>query len=212
MSKERLRDAILGQGLKPAPAVRQGFSWLWMPAMACAIAFTAMTFNRPGTGAGQPVVVAQNTEATASKPVGLTQPRGVDTVVVNDREAPVIASSVDEVEDELQWEVVRMEDIEAPRPRATTRRSSAARPRTTVRRSEPREADFSAEALVQGDVPPARKGSGRAPSREQDTPVARETSFDDTAPIVLIEPTEDLPGATQRATEVGSASNVLVGG
>src|SRR5690349_10801263 len=68
LSKERLRHAILSQGLRPKP-VPSGRSWLWMPAAAATLAF-GMILMRGGTNSPEVSIVgsAGGSVATNSAP------------------------------------------------------------------------------------------------------------------------------------------------
>lgn len=64
LSTDRMRDAILGQGLKPE-RTRNWFGWVWIPAGAAAFAFFATVMLRQGPdGSGQPTALIENSRPT----------------------------------------------------------------------------------------------------------------------------------------------------
>ena len=75
-SKERLRDAILGQGLKPSRPSLPWLNWVLAPgALACTFALGYVLMN--GTSHKEPVLVGSNLGANSSKGVGLVLPKSI---------------------------------------------------------------------------------------------------------------------------------------
>jgi len=200
-SKERLRDAILKQGLKPVatqPVSNRG--WWWMPAAACALGFGMMfvvkNIQRPGAG---PQVVI-NAEAS-----GLS---------LADRN-PIKVAEVTKP-NEFKWSPPAEQKIANV---GTTDSATAAR-----QRRDPDEVDSRLTAALPdaGDEasydpnvgdPPA---GTIVPSTNAGTVAANpsHTGADSSSsgPIVLIDQDKDEQTGACKATEVGSSSNVLVGG
>ena len=57
LSKERLRDAILAQGLKPgAEKKSRPWAWAWMPLATGALVFALMISRGPTPSSGEPSV------------------------------------------------------------------------------------------------------------------------------------------------------------
>jgi hypothetical protein len=199
LSTERLRHAILNQGLKPKPARRQ-IGWLWMPATAMVLAFSIAIIRNMNSSAlpqvGGPV--ADNRLSTD----GSNLP---DSVVAEPRLENAFAFAT------ASGEIISVEKKAA----------SAAKP--SVHRRTHREAASDEGAQLEelkdaikkefenmASTPPvavkALAASEPKPAAKRSAVVAEE------APIVIIDSTKDKTTGAQRATEVDSASNVLVGG
>ena len=195
MSKERLRDAILAQGLKPQPA-EQGsrFGWLWMPATAFVLAAAAMALmNGPRNSAGPNIVM--DTSKLSTPPVTMPEPSifkghtapvakksaAKNTVVVRNETRPRIRHTVDTSVGEEDLVPLEL-DFETPFPDMDLRK-----------------------VLVAGKDPDARQPiMSVADTNDSSVPAS--------TPIVIIEDNRDESTGAYRATEVGTATNVLIGG
>ena len=190
-SKERLRDAILTQGLKPLPTRPiSSRSWLWMPATACAMGFVLMftlnlTHKKPlpqvvmgpevaslGLSNSHPIEIPKNFSTGAL--IGPTAPPTTVATTTGDAKQP---DDMDEVD-----------------PRVLTS-------------MEPTDAAYDPDLGVQ---PP--KGNTLTASRTSLVSSARTVSLKTSGSIVLIDQDKDEQTGACKATEVGSSSNVLVGG
>jgi len=200
-SKERLRDAILKQGLKPVatqPVSNRG--WFWMPVAACALGFGMMfvvnTLRRPSAG---PQVVINAKDPAFN--IGSQSPLKVAEVAPH--------------------EDFKFDPLTVPKPLV---RDTAAEKVAARASKNPDEVDPRLSAVIPGGMdeasydpnvgdPPA--GSSQ-PSATVNTvavnPVHAGTDSTSSGPIVLIDQDKDEQTGACKATEVGSSSNVLVGG
>jgi len=208
LSKERLREAILARGLSERPAPRQA-SWLWMPAAAAVLAF-AIVFARGHNG---------RTNAPVAVLGGDSHSGMVATNLPNFK--PKLPSSV-----KTNTPVATDEDIldafgDQPGPTETHRS------RHKVRNDDTPWMDVSDYDIYSGNRGRASAPAGPStvgPTPSAVTPVEPSTvadmqthpAFDKsekkTDPIILIQPETDNNTGARKATEVESASNVLVGG
>ena len=190
-SKDRLRDAILTQGLKPKAVDRSGgWNWLWMPTAACVLAAGLMMFGPFGSRSNEPVV-AINDGAVASTLLAQSpliksfdfSPKEVKPTPVIKKNPVRVAMNTVSQNDERQQadELIPMgnEDDEPVKKSAL----QASLPKTTI--STPNSViDDTTEPVLTSPTPP----------------------------IVLIEENKDEMTGANRATEVGTASNVVIGG
>jgi hypothetical protein len=197
MSKERLRDAILAQGLKPQP-VEQGarFGWLWMPATAFVLAAAAMAMMNSQRGSAGPNIV-MNEDRIKTPSVEIQEPS-----IFRSEPAAVAKKAT---------------------PKQTIVATNDASPRERIRRARVQEQPEEDLAPIELDFPTSiphmdlRKVlvAGRSDEGQQPTMSVAEST--DTAPaastpIVIIEDNRDESTGAYRATEVGTATNVLIGG
>lgn len=90
ISTERLRDAILAQGLKPQPT-RSSNSWMWTPAAAFAMAF-AIFFLRPKASVEPQITLGAKSMPNAVAQLEFDPHHAVDSIVRTAKEvsaAPV---------------------------------------------------------------------------------------------------------------------------
>lgn len=199
MSKERLRDAILGQGLRPAPAepARNGLTWLWMPTVACAIAFGIFTVRNNMPTSAEPMLVMDQTKK-AGFDAKLLEPSTTVAAL-----APVKKTTVEPTTEPKAMTVAKADTEEQPRKR----RSRNRKPVILYASNFPDRNDDA----VEGNVTPSKDEIPTVTKQEEKAsePVATLAS----APIVLIDTgnKNELTGAST-ATEVGTANDVLVGG
>jgi hypothetical protein len=192
LSKDRLRNAILMQGLKPQPEKASPLGWLWMPATAFLLAAGLMLFNPRG---GSDPVVAVGEKDLPGETIVLKEPSGF-----------------------------KLEP--APKKSNTSKRTLLATndaPKRVIRQNRVRQEEEFAEVELQpfessinGEEIPWNDGGMRPPTpsvdeTEASQPVAHAAPATST-PIVIIEENRDESTGAYRATEVGTASNVLIGG
>ena len=189
LSKERLRDAILGQGLKPLPvepAPRWG--WAWMPVTAAALAFAwigVRHMNANGPAAGPRFVAPAETVAKNGTPApALRAPSFAPTMTVARKSTPVATPQADFSE--------RLA-------------------------SKPQVADHDAKPLLAVDnlttkskpIQVIIKAPAKAPQQsaaEQSDSAGKLVS--NIGPLVVINPESDNNSGAQKATEVDGASDV----
>lgn len=204
LSKERLRDAILGQGLRPvAEPEATSRGWMWMPVAACAVMFAYFGFLRPSPTSKTPSVVidpAAVSSVAMKDSETLTMPKlnlPTAKAVVVKKAAPVTTPIVAE---------------------RTSRREHRAGDLMVASTPGDLESDGDTGPILVGITSSRHAGrdARRAPSQPPPKPVetvAKSSEHDSTSgPIVLIDSYKDADTGTNNATEVGTASNVLVGG
>lgn len=203
LSNERLRNAILTQGLrtKPVEPASKGFGagWLWMPVAACVLGFGLITLrNKP---AGDPQIVMQtNAGAMATN---FTPSSSVSADF--NRQNSHIATNPPEKKPVTGMTLAKRTDQQEPDPRNLPKSMRASR--------------FTPDAPVVhpvwGPIDPdantklADNHDAKATNPTQNTlsqPVAM------SSPIVLIDSNPDSETGAPAATEVGTASNILIGG
>ncbi|MEZ0325726.1 MAG: anti-sigma factor [Fimbriimonas sp.] len=192
LSKDRLRNAILMQGLKPQPEKASPLGWLWMPATAFLLAAGVMMFNPRGTG-GDPVVAVGEKDIPTERVV-INPPKSFNKIGSTTKKHAPIKNTVVATND-------------APRQFTQDRRLR--------RRDEMAEVE-----LVDFGTPRPEyhlwvnndrdsKITSSVPTVEMDPPSQATESSNS---IVIIEDNRDESTGAYRATEVGTASNVLIGG
>lgn len=199
ISTDRLRDAILSSGLQQAPKETPANSrrWLWMPAGACVLAFAAVMLRGQFAQSGEPHLVGLDSVASR---VSLPEPQPFSAMT----------KSVDRIQAKIV--ATQTQAKQEPIVAATTRRQRRHHVRGYLASRMNNAADKSPsnETLVI-KAPPIDGGAALNASNEY----AMENKSDKTSssgPIVLIADDKDAGTGTQLATEVQSASNVLVGG
>jgi len=188
-SKERLRDAILTQGLRPVPTRPvSNRAWLWMPAAACVLGFALMygnnTFRKPS--AGPNIVLGEKSL----------------------KFGPPTSDLIDFTPQPVATNVTTHGIAKAPEKDL----------KPLVARADPDEVSPNILASMNDDAydPDLGKMPANAPAVTSNTlaennPADRKSSAT-TVPIVLIDQDTDQQTGACKATEVGSSSNVLVGG
>jgi hypothetical protein len=191
-SKERLRDAILTGGLRPVPnRPESNRVWLWMPAMACVLGFTLMF--------GQNLI---------HKPKARTE-----LVLNEDRLLPRLSTnnSIEMPAKDLANSKYGPFAPPALKPVASASLATkTVDPDEVDRRIIAENVDDDAYDPDLGHLPSgsaALAGGTVAVSR---TPASHTSAS--SGPIVLIDQDTDEQTGACKATEVGSSSNVLVGG
>lgn len=197
LSKERLRDAILGQGLRQAEPKKETRGWLWMPVMAGAAAF-ALIIMRPSGKTAEPMVVMDSVAGVQaslkpqldlkSEPVNLTAMAPAREKKVTKSVTPKLVAAVSSAKPAQK----------------------SAEPKTIVLEAKDFEAASNAKVLARGKASqPKPKVTLVADRKENSNLVA---AADPAGPIILIDTHKDEDTGASSATEVGTASNVLVGG
>jgi hypothetical protein len=197
LSKERLRHAILSQGLKPRP-VSSGTSWLWMPAAAAVLAFGIVFVRNLPSPSGAPVAI-----------VGESRPD-----FVKNSETPKIEFSPGSSESTSLRENVA-DKVGASVATATTtvaRRKSTSMVATNarVRRNSTRSAQPSDREGWMAVVPNTDDASPSMTVATNEGGPSGSAAPQD--PIIIIQAEKDGDTGAQKASEVGSASNVITSG
>ena len=189
LSTERLREAILKQGLKQKGPLA-GWKWTFAPLAVAAAAFliTLRMGGQPTTG---PVVTTSdgNSSGSINRPIDFS-PSNTEPIVVPDPE--VAPPSV-----ERNTERVTSTSKTSGRSSASRTARSAGASVIAFRAPALSPADFSRSA-IDGALPAGALALSLETSEEQ--------------PIVLIGSESDESTGANRATEVSSASNVVIGG
>lgn len=194
-SKERLRDAILKQGLKPRPdRYASNRSWLWMPAVACALGFGLVYARHTILPKNvNPQIVMSKKSLMAPPLLAVHEP-----IRVADNTPSPANSFIGPIQSPL---------------RKTRTFGYRHRPRHHL---EPNEVspNILAVKLDGDDLNPDFGGANStiptSPSASDVPPMVATAAS--TGPIVFIDQDKDEQTGAQKATEVGNASNVLVGG
>lgn len=211
LSNERLREAILARGLHPKPlrepqgnglgGVGLGAGWLWMPVAAALLGVAMVNLrHRPAGGEARVVIEPSHVAMHDSTPFRMPA-EGISPVAkswVADRDAPPEATAA-------SLELPSRSTMGTVSRGAHHRRRRNAEDFDTLSTWD--RPDKSSKLFVQ-DVNPWAKSAARPSST---APGAAATPRS-TAPIVLIDSDPDSQTGAPGATEVGSASNVVIGG
>jgi hypothetical protein len=202
LSNERLREAILGQGLKPK-APEPMLSWLWMPATAvCVIAAFFVLGQRRGSveprlvGFPNSVPVAGETAfdlGPMKDPASISKPAAPKSVMIHGPSP------------------IRLAVAEEPRPARHRRSSHAAFGVDPGWVALSDSSDSSSADMPGGSVPGASDGTS-APAGADPTANLKPIDDKSTPTVVVINPDTDQDTGASTATEVGSGKNVVVGG
>lgn len=204
-SKERLREAILSSGTKPA---RHAFPWLnWVlgPAALASVAALAFVMTK-GVNHKEPVIVASNQppvekvlpKVEIKAPAGLTEERVASNTSISTESFPDIADT--------HWA------FEAKR---TTKRISV---RVKPSKRKIRTTVNTTEMVATNDRPKPSaaltgtptSGAPAVATKSADTAIV--ATVTDSAPIILIDAQTDSGVGAPTATEVSNPSNVAIGG
>lgn len=222
LSKERLREAILTRGLQERP-VKRSWSWLWMPTAAAAVAF-GITFAKGHFIRPDAPLTASVLDSSVVKEPG-------DLGKINPFSAKPHQPSLDSVvppegtfEDETSNATVAMTDT--PRRGSNMSRSRHggredsdvkeflkdwADSMTAPKASNP-EASGPQFDHVGGATPTVTGLRDPKDTMPPAGPAGETVMSASKPPIILIQPEKDSSTGARKATEVESASNVLVGG
>ena len=196
MSKERLRDAILAQGLNPKPQRSSNFGWLWMPATAAILAVGLMVVRNRTI---EPAIALDN-HSISSDVVAIRAPAGMKTdLTPSDLTANVLSTT-------KNFNLGSDLNAKPSEPRSAGRSGFRLASRSESHRQEP----------VLEYTPFSEAPKEHVPNNEAD-PDANSNQTDSSSPatsgtpIVMIDENRDSNTGARIATEVG-ASNVLIGG
>lgn len=188
LSTERLRHAVLNQGLKPK--ARPQLGWLWMPTVTAALAFGVMFMRNAGHTPLGGVANGSTIANTSGSPVAMNDTMG-------DPFQYATASG----------QVLSVADSQ-PTPKATFAMNHVVRHRTSNSHLvDDLKAQVAMEFnnLMQADAAPARTMlASTTEVKAADAPAA--------SSIVMIDTARDKNTGAQKATEVDSAGDVIVGG
>ncbi len=203
LSNERLRNAILTQGLrtKPVEPASKGFGagWLWMPVAACALGFgLIMLRNKP---AGDPQIVMQTSGGAMATNFVPTPTFGAGFAASSARltsSQPAKKAAAD-----MKLASSRGQDDSDPRKLPKSMRASRFTSNSSVIHP------------VWGPIDP-EANSKLADNHDQKTNNPTQNTLSQpvamSSPIVLIDSNPDSETGAPAATEVGTASNILIGG
>lgn len=208
LSNDRLRDAILGQGLKP----RQAFdwSWVWMPALSCVLVAGLMVGVRHRS-VGEPSILG--TPALSLKDPGVTLfPHDKSGAVAFDFTKE--STKVNDVRGIAAVSLRHPVSRKGGHGRAWRRRHGLNGLYANVilgtgPGTDENDLGSDTSALSTASLP-----VGGATSAS-DTRVAGLKPVDNTPAtpaVVVIEPDKDKDSGTQQAREVGNSKNVVIGG
>jgi hypothetical protein len=188
LSKERLRNAILGQGLKPLPVENPTrWGWAWMPATAFALAFAWIGVRHmaaPGSTPGPRIVMSPSSLAMNEKPV-------------NTLPAPTAHTSM------MASPVVSSKPRKDAGEHLVAKRHTPEKPEQPFLVVNPLTTKAKSAQLVANKTPtPAPQHS----VADQSDPDAKLASIN--RPLVVINPESDNNSGAQKATEVDGASDV----
>ncbi|HVT13515.1 MAG TPA: hypothetical protein VHE55_14720 [Fimbriimonadaceae bacterium] len=191
LSTERLRHAVLNQGLKPK--TRPQLGWLWMPAVAAVFMFGVvfvrnMHQQSPLAGVGSGASFAQSNPT----PVAMNEPMGdpFEYATANGDVLSVAATR--------------------PAPKVMAASNHVSRHRSDSRLISDLKAQVAMEFdnVYQADIVPQPRVSSVASRSKPE----RETASSAPSTIVMIGTSKDANTGAQKATEVDSAGDVIVGG
>ncbi len=194
ISIDRVRDAILREGLKPQAEPKFGWSWFAMPLATCAIAF-AIVFFRPKANVNPNIVLNPNLTAVNSKfdrvtlGSGDSDLRGGDLGNMISQPVGTYSSFID----------TTGEVSSSSRDRSSSNSDS----NWGISRPDPN------RPLI---IWPPVTDSSPAPQSDVAKIETVALKQDESSGLILIDQDRDNASMTPRATEVGSPSNVLVGG
>ncbi len=190
LSKDRLRNAILMQGLKPKPEKASPLGWLWMPATAFLLAAAVMLFNPQGSG-GDPVVAVSEKDVpsnfVAIKPL------------TSFNFGTLSAGTASEEKEAPKSIVVAQSQQSEPPVRRKRIRNNEELAKVELKGFGLIASNHQAPRITITTVPDPEM----SPETEASAPPT---------PIVIIEDNRDVSTGAYRAIEVGSSSNVLIGG
>ena len=190
LSTERLREAILKQGLKQTSPLT-GWKWTFAPLAVAAAAFliTLRMADQPTTGTYVSIPSDQGNKTTIENPIEFNR----------SNPNPIVVPAPEESQPTVERNTERVATAPRTSGRSGASRTARAAGSSLVVFRAPAlsPADFSRSA-IDGALPAGALALNMEPSEEQ--------------PIVLIGSESDESTGANRATEVSSASNVVIGG
>jgi hypothetical protein len=204
LSTERLREAILNKGLSETPS-RTSWNWMWMPAAAACAAF-AFAFMRAQPPQTQPTLVDNSVVESplrVSENSPLKAPAGSNSVHV------FSARVTEDPPEILNRPSGTPEVASSPEPAPSSplrrRQNREERPSTLVARNDERTGKEQEEQIIALSSAAAKNDPVTAPAP------ASATKSNQSEQIVLIQAERDSETGAHKATEVESASNVIIG-
>ena len=205
LSNERLRDAILGTGLRPKPVRTMDFSWLWMSGAAAALAVGLMVILHRGrsmnpelVGLDNPMGLAASTPFS-SNPFASTSSTGAMVAKVRapkkiEQPAHSVLVALLPAPHVRHHRLHRTHDVSNDGLLATIFSGDTSTVNT-------KEAPVATSQIPSGSTPAGLTTADLKPVDNNPAPS-----------VVVIEPDKDQNTGAQRATEIGTPSNVVVGG
>ncbi|MEI7984473.1 MAG: hypothetical protein WCI55_02495 [Armatimonadota bacterium] len=222
-SKERLRSAILGQGLKPSRPGFAWFNWVLAPgAAACVVALGYVLMN--GTSRKDPTLIGVP-EMASNSGVGiklpeqkLTKPEPiVATKSESDNSFPDIPSTVWASDASTDKPTYRMTEKRDKVFRTADRRSRTKAPLLAMMESKKSAVEMASESVKTSASLTGGNGGGGATSPgaasiARDSVLKAEPLPSVDATIIMIDKDQDSGVGAPVATEVNDTKNVVIGG
>ncbi len=213
LSNERLRSAILEQGLKPKSTPGGVWGWLWMPPVACALAF-GLIMLRGRTAPSAPRIVSNFDVPSAQKPAG---DNDVPLIVRLPHQTPVAATKPKQAVKQAAERPNEDFRVAAWRRHARERRRSAPEKSPYYAMASSPGTVFAGNIVVPLSVKPSSDGTSADVSTDPQTGstqvvVHEQAKPPSAGPIILIDQQRDSATGAQKATEVSTPDNVIVGG
>lgn len=209
MSTERLRDAILKDGLKPHPQSRFNWNLLAWPVSLGLAATMGWMYLKPSSSTSQPILVSEDSRPVATNfdtKIDLSQP-DLDTVPVTSGlfGSPDLSTMLSNVKS------LPVNDVEVSSVSETPVRVKALA--TKARRSTTAHVAKTHDEKVSATTAPMALTSTSMDreSKSETSELAFSATPKNESPIVVIEPSPMATMSTDRAREV-TADNVVVGG
>lgn len=203
LSNDRLRDAILGQGLKPKQAF--DWSWVWMPALSCVLVAGLMMGIRHRQSV-EPSLVGSAVVSLQTSGVPLfSGDKGGD-----------LAANFKPSESKKRSEVQRIDPVSFRHP--VSRKGGHGRSWRRRHGLSGLYADVNLGAgsgIDENDVAPGGLNTVSLPVGAADARISGLKPVDNTSAtpaVVVIEPDKDKDSGTQQAREVANSKNVVIGG
>lgn len=213
LSKERLREAILGQGLRPAPVVSRG-SWAWGPVLACLMGVAFMGARGHFMAKREPVVSIPDS-------VSILKPS--EKVAIHFKARLPLAQAPLEAATNPVAALPPMSPISSRMIAESSESREGRRPLRRHRRSVVDQNVVSARLALYAptSIPgimapttadrPVDATANNHPVAMNEAPAPKPDAGTN-GPIVLIDGEKDPNSGAQKAVEVESASNVVIGG
>lgn len=193
LSNERLREAVLRQGLKPEPKRSSIWNWAWMPTASFVLVLMILPLSKGLMSSAEPQVVLKSDLTPA--PVAKVEPIKRSPVAPQTVRASLVAANATD------------KPVSAPVRRAVRK---APKPETDI-------SNAMLYAMLASDEPAGRSATVTPPKPLNTTKAAKhtptETPADPGEPIILVDRGPDPATPTGgRATESKDTNAILVGG
>lgn len=207
LSTERLRNAILNQGLEPRPTTHSWLKVLWAPT-AMVVAVLAITqVWRTAPSQGEPVVM--------SSP-GLENPLSSNPSVLNFDPSPTSSGLSDRtLEDEKPNEIKTPLRSETRKPMNSGRvlRQKLASRRSMIQSAPSAVLPISEAKESLSNLAVSAMSRGSSADKSESLPAVAAPAEPEASPtLIIIEKSADQSTGANRAREVDSSSNVVIGG